>query len=296
MKIGVISEALFKNEQTHAKACEKIKKIGYDCLDYSLFGGWATPSEIFSKPRQEWVNYFKEERKIIENEGLSVSQTHAVYRSDFDPDHLHEFTPMVVEQLKKEIEATALLGSKYIIIHPINLAVLSKNKDRDLEVNIKEFSKITPTLKEFGVKNGVEDMFTWDSVRARACATGCSTDLDMVKYIDAMNDRDAYCACLDTGHMLIHSIDPARAVRTLGDRLEVLHVHDNNGLSDQHLPIGFGVTDWKELVKALREVNYKGVFSLEIGFEKFAKMGCDAMWKMAEYSYVSAKNVLEDID
>ena len=296
MKIGVITETLFEREKSHAIACEKIKKIGYDCLDYSLFGGWATPSEIFSRPRQEWVNFFKEERKIIENEGLSVSQTHATYRSDFDPDHLHEFTPMVVEQLKKEIEATAILGCKHIIIHPINLAILSTNKDKDLEVNIREFSKLTPTLKEFGVKNCVEDMFTWDPLRARACATGCSTDLDMVKYIDGMNDRDAYCACLDTGHMLIHSIDPARAVRTLGDRLEVLHVHDNNGLSDQHLPIGFGITNWKELVKALKEINYKGVFSLEISFQKFASCGDEAMWKMAEYAYLSAKNILEGND
>jgi hypothetical protein len=46
MKIGVISEALFKNEQTHAKACEKIKKIGYDCLDY-LFSVAGLPQAKF---------------------------------------------------------------------------------------------------------------------------------------------------------------------------------------------------------------------------------------------------------
>lgn len=293
MKIGIIHEQLYRNAPTHQNACKKAKKIGFDGFDYSICGDWATPRPIFSEGRENWVKYYTEERKIIEGEGLKVFQTHATLRSDFDADNLYFFSPKVVDQFKREIEATAILGSKYIVIHPINIAVLKKNKQLDFERNMTEFAKLTSTLKEFGVKNAIEDMFTWDDQYRCNVTTGCSTPDDMVKYIDGLNDRDAFCACLDTGHMLIHRISPADAVRTLGDRLEVLHVHENNGHTDQHLPIGFGITDWEDFMKALKEVNYKGVFSLELTLNNFTKCGADAFWKFLDFSYASAKNVLD---
>lgn len=293
MKIGIISEVIFKHATSIKDACKKLKKIGYDGLDFSIFYEWATPNPIFSEPREKWVNHFKELRNIIEGEGLKVFQTHGTYRSDFDPDNMYYFTPMVVDQFAREIEATAILGSKYIVIHPINMAVLSKNKELDFERNMSEFSKLTPILKQFGVKNGVEDMFIWDNQCRFNTTTGCSTPDDMIRYIDGHNDRDAYCACLDTGHMLIHRIDPAAAVRKLGDRLELLHVHDNDGITDLHAPIGFGITYWDELIKALKEINYKGVFSLEVSFGKYSKHGEKAFWNIVEYTYESAKNLLD---
>jgi sugar phosphate isomerase/epimerase len=295
MKIGLLSSGLDNLNLSRKDVTKKLKSIGYDSYDYSLYGDWATPNKIFNQPREGWVNHFKEERKIIEGEGMNVNQTHAIFRSDFDPDNMYYFTPMVIDQLKKEIEATALLGAKYIVIHPINIANKWRNKELDFERNMTEFAKITPILKEFGVKNGVENMFTWDPESGRNCQTGCSTTEDMIRYLDGLNDRDAFCNCLDIGHMNIHQINPADTIRALGDRLEIIHAHDNNGNTDQHNPIGLGIIDWDDVVKALKEINYKGVFSLEVGFNKYVKFGEEAVWKMVEYAYESAKNLIEDL-
>ena len=48
-----------------------------------------------------------------------------------------------------------------------------------------------------------------------------------------------------------------------GDDLKVLHVHDNDQSSDQHLPVFYGDTDWRDFRRALEEIGFDGVFSLE---------------------------------
>ncbi len=296
MKIGITSESFNFLGLKRDQISSKLKKIGFDCYDYSLCGAWATPKPIFNESRETWVNYFKEERKMLEGEGMTVNQTHAIFRSDFDPDNMYFFTPMVIEELKREIEATAILGAKYIIIHPINIARKWVDKQLDFERNMTEFSKVAPILKEFGVKNAVENMFGWDPDTGRNCHTGCSTTEDMIRYLDGLNDRKAFCNCLDVGHMNIHNINPADTVRALGDRLEVLHVHDNNGTTDQHNPIGLGIIDWQDFAKSLQEIDYKGVFSMEVSsYKKYAKLGEKAIWKMVEFTYEGAKAVVDMI-
>ncbi len=296
MKTGITSETFEFLGLKRNQITEKLKKVGFDCYDYALCGEWATPKPIFSQPKEVWVNHYKEERKMIEGEGMTVNQTHATFRSDFDPEHLYEFTPMVIDQLKREIEATAILGAKYIVIHPINMAIKWKNKQEDFERNMTEFAKLAPILKEFGVKNGVENMFAWDADTGRNCHTGCSTTEDLIRYLDGLNDREAFCNCLDVGHMNIHHINPADTVRKLGDRMELMHVHDNNGNTDQHLPIGLGIIDWEDFASALKEINYKGVLSLEVSsFKKYAKLGEQALWDMVKYTYEGAKYIADKV-
>jgi sugar phosphate isomerase/epimerase len=47
------------------------------------------------------------------------------------------------------------------------------------------------------------------------------------------------------------------------DKLAHVHAHDNDGKEDQHLPIGVGRIDWRQVTKELRKV-YDGTVTLEI--------------------------------
>jgi sugar phosphate isomerase/epimerase len=49
----------------------------------------------------------------------------------------------------------------------------------------------------------------------------------------------------------------------LAEEVRTLHVHDNDGRYDLHLIPHYGVIDWEDFGKALKEVQYQGVFSLE---------------------------------
>ena len=68
---------------------------------------------------------------------------------------------------------------------------------------------------------------------------------------------------IDTGHRNL-SGDPAAALRTIGEYLITLHLHDNHGQEDEHLLPGRGNIAWDEVVHALRSIDYAGVFMYAI--------------------------------
>jgi sugar phosphate isomerase/epimerase len=54
-------------------------------------------------------------------------------------------------------------------------------------------------------------------------------------------------------------------LRAAGRYLMALHIHDNHGERDEHLLPGRGNIAWQEVMQALRETNYSGVFMYELG-------------------------------
>ena len=57
-------------------------------------------------------------------------------------------------------------------------------------------------------------------------------------------------ACLDTGHGAVNR-NTADLVRLLGNAIVHLHVHDNHGQRDEHLPMGRGTIDFSVLAPVL---------------------------------------------
>jgi len=84
--------------------------------------------------------------------------------------------------------------------------------------------------------------------------------------------------CLDVGHATVQGLDIVSEVSAAGDRLAHLHVHDNDGRRDQHLPPLRGIIRWADLDRALERVGYRGRRVLEIAFQKGAE---DALLKEA---------------
>lgn len=74
--------------------------------------------------------------------------------------------------------------------------------------------------------------------------------------------------CVDIGHALGMGFDPAQMIRQAGSRLRHLHIHDTVQGQDAHLVPGEGSIDFKQVVLALKEIEYKDVFMLEAAFSK----------------------------
>ena len=49
----------------------------------------------------------------------------------------------------------------------------------------------------------------------------------------------------------------------LGDRIECFHVHDNNGVEDQHMPPYTGKLDWDRFVEGLKAIGFNKTLSFE---------------------------------
>ena len=70
--------------------------------------------------------------------------------------------------------------------------------------------------------------------------------------------------CLDMGHMNVFGdVGLSEWLDALGPHLKEVHLHDNNGHSDSHGPIGSGTAPFKELFQYLHDQEKRPVITLE---------------------------------
>ena len=70
--------------------------------------------------------------------------------------------------------------------------------------------------------------------------------------------------CLDMGHMNVFGeVTLSEWLDALGPHLKEVHLHDNNGHSDSHGPIGSGTAPFKELFQYLHDQEKRPVITLE---------------------------------
>ena len=294
MKISIVCGDLKRNFEP-SYYFHRLRELGFEAVDFGVCEDYNKIPQIFTRPYGEWTTFFRRQASEAKKANIDIYQTHLTFPTNLDGNDTLSDECFI--HLCKEIEASAILGAKYVVIHPINLAVNDFRKEENFKINVDALGRFNDVLKQYDLFLGVEDMFGWDSRRNRYCKTGCSTPNDMVKLIDTLNttlNSDRYVACLDTGHMLIHSIEPQKAIRILGNRTKLLHLHDNYGVSDNHLVPGFGLTDWKEVALALKDVQYNGTFNLEIDFAPILdKFGEQAVWDYAKYCYAISKSIID---
>jgi sugar phosphate isomerase/epimerase len=75
---------------------------------------------------------------------------------------------------------------------------------------------------------------------------------------------DSICFCFDTGHFNVFSIEPLNVwLKEMGRYFGHLHLHDNFGQRDEHLPVGCGTFPFAEFFQALHKMKVKPTVTLE---------------------------------
>jgi sugar phosphate isomerase/epimerase len=72
---------------------------------------------------------------------------------------------------------------------------------------------------------------------------------------------------LDTGHANIGSKGEKRClafIRKFPERIDHVHVSDNFGKDDNHLPVGVGIIDFPRIIRALNEIGYDRTVTFEV--------------------------------
>lgn len=77
--------------------------------------------------------------------------------------------------------------------------------------------------------------------------------------------------CIDIGHVVRLGMNPIEAIKKYGHRMYDMHLKDVDGTvaKSESIQIGRGVIDIPKLMKALKDVNYQGIMSIE--YEKDAE-------------------------
>ena len=236
-----------------ARAIELIARAGFDAWDFSMFSmprysRTAGKMIVTDHPlcTDNYAAFAKELRKIGEDCGIVCNQSHAPFPS----------LPIIYDYLKRAIECTAIAGGEICIIHPDN--------NKSAEENAEMYFELLPFAKQHGVKIATENMWNWDKEKGEALPAACSDHVDFVKHLNVIND-DNFVACLDIGHAAMRGLNTSvrEMVLALGDKLQALHIHDNDLLHDNHQIPGSMSIDFDGMVNALREIGYKGYFTLE---------------------------------
>lgn len=86
---------------------------------------------------------------------------------------------------------------------------------------------------------------------------------EYLDYVYERTDSGRLKFCYDSGHENCYS-KGTDLLHKHAARLCALHLHDNDGTSDQHLLPGDGTVDWKHIKTALVEADYRGNLTLEV--------------------------------
>ncbi|MBQ9369905.1 MAG: sugar phosphate isomerase/epimerase [Clostridia bacterium] len=202
-------------------------------------------------------------KSAAERAGLVIGQTHApfCYYEECSREN-------IVRALIDSVYATKRLGADCIVMHPVKFGGCIRDERREecFEVNLEIFREVAPALRETGVKGLLENMFIKrvEDGYKRLYPTIYSTGEELARAVDILGDD--FGVCLDTGHAHITGEDIPRMVRLLGGRLLALHIHDNTGARDDHLPPYAGDIPFADVMTALAEVGYRGNINFEVNF------------------------------
>ena len=236
------------------KAVELCAKAGFDAWDFSMFDmcriDWGKKLPLQVKNELNGLHYLAFARKLKKiglDNGIVCNQSHAPFPVE---------VPAVRAFLKRAIACTAEAGGEICVIHPDN--------NKSAEENAQMYWGLLPFAKSCGVKIATENMWNWDREKDESSFAACATGEGFKKHVEIVND-DYLVACLDLGHAEMRgSGDGAVSmIKTLGYHLQALHIHDNDRWHDSHqIPFSMDI-DWTNVVKALKEIGYKGYFTLE---------------------------------
>ncbi len=86
----------------------------------------------------------------------------------------------------------------------------------------------------------------------------------LLRLMDAVG-HDNFGAVLDTGHQHAQKEILPLSVEKLGNRIQYLHVSDNDGQTNHHLALGRGTVDWDGVFLALKKHGFSGYVAVDVG-------------------------------
>ena len=215
-----------------------------------------------------WFALAEECNRIFTTAGVPIVQAHAPFsfKGWDDPVTFEEF---IYPTIVRSIQISAVMGAKCVVVHPLHYWRYDGNEQEIYLRNMDFYKSLIPVCKEYNIKVCLENMFQRDKLRGNYIVRDtCADATEFCKYIDGL-DSEYMVACLDIGHIgLPHgNVEPWDFIHILGhDRLQALHIHDNDYTNDQHRVPYSGKIDWSGVTKALGEIDYSGDFTYECLF------------------------------
>lgn len=278
LRIGVQTKNVVCDEKP-AEGFAMLKRAGFSCADFSLNSYLMNKAlyngelnSFFDQSDFELEHFFAPHKKAAGDAGIYINQMHMPY-PNYVPNGTKELNAYLRNVVApKSMKVCAFFKCPYIVIHGFKLARLLGSEDAEWERTEDFIDSIAPMAKEYGITICIENLY--NDVGGRLMEGPCCDAYKAAERIDRMNARygaEVLGFCFDTGHANLVGLDMEKFITTLGHRLKVLHIHDNDGIGDLHqIPFTFTKTrenqpstDWAGFVRGLKAIGFKGVLSFE---------------------------------
>jgi sugar phosphate isomerase/epimerase len=162
-----------------------------------------------------------------------------------------------LNEVLESLEVAAILQPLKVVLHPsyitgLSLVVPGQAK----QYAMRSLETIVRRAHQLGLCICIENMFPQSH--------------SLVKpedFVEILERFPSLNLTLDTGHAHIGETGEKRSlefIKRFPKRIGHLHVNDNFGKEDNHLPVGAGTVDFSKIVTALREIGYNDTVTLEV--------------------------------
>jgi len=185
----------------------------------------------------------------IEISSLCLGVLWRFYPTSTDP----AVRSQAIEIIRQSAAFATLAGAEVILLPVGQPDSLTPEQARDALVEV--LKECAPEAEKAGVVCAVENV-------GQALARTPENLIEIVARVDSPACQVYY----DVGNGAGQGADPAADIRTLGDRIKMLHVKDFRRAPDgrEVAVIGDGVIDWPAIAQAAGDIDYAGYLTLEV--------------------------------
>jgi sugar phosphate isomerase/epimerase len=192
----------------------------------------------------------KQRVSVLKNIGESYGLKYSVHAPFADINIASPSKPLLkamLTRLEKSISYTSALNAYAWVFHPgLKTGVSMFYPGMDWLQNLKSVRLLLKIASDYGMKIVIENVpepypFLMKSVE------------DFAKFYEEINEDIGLA--FDVGHANLDG-QIERFLKVFADKIMHIHAHDNFGKSDQHLGIGYGNIDWKNVANLLRKMSY----------------------------------------
>lgn len=163
--------------------------------------------------------------------------------ASFNQDILH----LVLKRLENSLQNAHLLKAKKWIFHPGTHTGLSQlHPGEDVWINLQSIRYLSRKAENLGVEIAIENMPSQSPCLFQKVA-------ELEQFYQELENSKVGLA-FDIGHAnTVGQVD--EFIVKFMEKIVHIHVSDNNGAFDAHIPIGKGTINWKSLTETLTKFN-----------------------------------------
>jgi sugar phosphate isomerase/epimerase len=181
----------------------------------------------------------------------------------------------VVKHFKEFIDLARGIGARYLIIH---CGVYFRQfRIRVEECLVQTLKEVTSYAEQWGIPLLIENMNRipqtlagkpWDLSFEQPEVSYLGITVEELEAIYSRVNSPMLGFALNVAHAHLLAGGFVPFLKSLGDKLGNVQISDNNGITDEHLPMGEGTVDFASLIRELKKMGYQGTLSLSVAKDR----------------------------